>query len=108
MKCPKCQFENREEAKFCEQCGTRLACKCPDCGAEVSLTARFCAECGHALRVSSEQLPKDLSFEEKLEKIQCYLPGGLIENEGTIEPSDWWYPSPWYIPERSKRSAIPR
>ncbi len=31
----------------------------------------------------------------------------LIE-DGIAEPGDWWYPSPWYIPERGKISAIPR
>ena len=31
----------------------------------------------------------------------------LIE-DGIAEPGDWWYPSPWYIPQRDKISAIPR
>ena len=31
----------------------------------------------------------------------------LIE-DGLVEPGDWWYPSPWYIPEEKKISAIPR
>jgi beta-carotene ketolase (CrtO type) len=31
----------------------------------------------------------------------------LIE-DGIAEPGDWWYPSPWYIPQQGKRSAIPR
>jgi beta-carotene ketolase (CrtO type) len=31
----------------------------------------------------------------------------LIE-DGIAEPGDWWYPSPWYIPEEGKISAIPR
>jgi len=31
----------------------------------------------------------------------------LIE-DGIAEPGDWWYPSPWYIPEQGKISAIPR
>ena len=30
----------------------------------------------------------------------------LIE-DGIAEPGDWWYPSPWYIPERGKISAVP-
>jgi len=30
----------------------------------------------------------------------------LIE-DGIAEPGGWWYPSPWYIPERGKISAIP-
>ncbi len=31
----------------------------------------------------------------------------LIE-DGIAEPGDWWYPSPWYIPEEGKISAVPR
>ncbi|MGB2854301.1 MAG: FAD-dependent oxidoreductase [Dehalococcoidia bacterium] len=31
----------------------------------------------------------------------------LIE-DGIAEPGDWWYPSPWYIPQEEKISAIPR
>ena len=30
----------------------------------------------------------------------------LIE-DGIAEPGNWWYPSPWYIPQPGKRSAIP-
>jgi phytoene dehydrogenase-like protein len=31
----------------------------------------------------------------------------LIE-DGLAEPGKWWYPSPWYIPQKDKISAIPR
>ena len=31
----------------------------------------------------------------------------LIE-DGIAQPGDWWYPSPWYIPEKGKISAVPR
>jgi phytoene dehydrogenase-like protein len=31
----------------------------------------------------------------------------LIE-DGLVEPGKWWYPSPWYIPQQGKISAIPR
>jgi len=31
----------------------------------------------------------------------------LIE-DGLVEPGDWWYPSPWYIPQEGKISAKPR
>ncbi|MEA1959236.1 MAG: NAD(P)/FAD-dependent oxidoreductase [Chloroflexota bacterium] len=30
----------------------------------------------------------------------------LIE-DGIAEPGDWWYASPWYIPEKGKISAVP-
>ena len=54
MKCPKCQTDNPEGAKFCN-------------------------ECGHNLTLPSEPSPEDLSFDEKLDKIQRYLPKGLTE-----------------------------
>ena len=36
-------------------------------------------KCGHDVAVPSQAPPVDLSFEEKLDKIQRYLPGGLTE-----------------------------
>ena len=37
MKCPKCQSENREKIKFCEDCGTELELECPACKAKILL-----------------------------------------------------------------------
>src|SRR5262249_21327788 len=37
------------DARFCEDCGARLAFACPQCGAEVSPGKRFCRACGVAL-----------------------------------------------------------
>jgi class 3 adenylate cyclase/tetratricopeptide (TPR) repeat protein len=79
MKCPKCQFENREGIKFCEECGAKMELRCPKCGAEVPLGRKFCGECGHDLTLPSKPIPKELSFEEKLAKIQRYLPKDLTQ-----------------------------
>ena len=49
MKCPKCQFENREGARFCLECGEKLELDCPKCGKTFPLSARFCDECGRRL-----------------------------------------------------------
>jgi class 3 adenylate cyclase/tetratricopeptide (TPR) repeat protein len=46
MRCPQCQAENPEGARFCEECGARLARACAQCGAEVSPGKRFCWSCG--------------------------------------------------------------
>lgn len=54
MKCPQCQFENPDGAKFCIECGNRMV-------------------------PGSEHSSQLLSFEKKLEKIQQYLPDGLTE-----------------------------
>jgi len=79
MKCPKCQFENREGVRFCEQCGAKMESACPNCGAKIPLGSKFCGECGYNLTLPSEQPLKDLSFDEKLDKIQRYLPKGITE-----------------------------
>jgi len=49
MRCASCGFENPTGAKFCEECGARLAHVCPACGHEVGASAKFCSECGAAL-----------------------------------------------------------
>jgi class 3 adenylate cyclase len=47
MKCPRCAFENRPQAKFCEECAASLARACANCGTQLSATAKFCPECAH-------------------------------------------------------------
>jgi class 3 adenylate cyclase/tetratricopeptide (TPR) repeat protein len=79
MKCPKCQSENREGAEFCRECGHKLELACPQCGNMNPPGSKFCDGCGHDLTIAAEPTPKPLSFEEKLEKLQRYLPGGLTE-----------------------------
>lgn len=57
MKCPKCQNENKENAKFCVKCGCRLEPAasgspgaenqtCSKCGAVLTPGAKFCTKCG--------------------------------------------------------------
>jgi len=81
MKCPKCQFENREEAIFCRKCGSSLELKiiCPKCSSSNPVDSSFCEKCGHNLSLSVKPPPKELSSEEKIDKIQRYLPKGLAE-----------------------------
>jgi len=49
MKCPKCNFDNPEAAKFCVQCGSRQMIVCPECGQSNLSGFKFCSECGHNL-----------------------------------------------------------
>jgi class 3 adenylate cyclase/tetratricopeptide (TPR) repeat protein len=79
MKCPQCHTENPEARKFCKECGIKLTLICPQCGSENFPGDKFCGECGHNLSLPSEPSPKDLSLDEKLAKIQRYLPKGLTE-----------------------------
>ena len=79
MRCPKCQFENPDDAQFCIECGNPIEFHCPQCSAITPATGKFCKACGHNLILPSEPPSEELSFNEKIEKIQRYLPKGLTE-----------------------------
>src|SRR5262249_44341610 len=49
MRCPQCQAENPERARFCEDCGARLEFRCPHCGEAATPGKKFCASCGGSL-----------------------------------------------------------
>lgn len=78
MKCPQCQVENPEDSIFCFDCGVRIELKCPECHKYLPIGAKFCNKCGHDLRKPKEAPLKDISFDQKLNKIQKYLPKGLV------------------------------
>jgi class 3 adenylate cyclase/tetratricopeptide (TPR) repeat protein len=58
MKCPNCQYVNREEAVFCLECGAELGVKCPGCDKPLPPQAKFCDACGCDLRKHREPEPR--------------------------------------------------
>jgi class 3 adenylate cyclase/tetratricopeptide (TPR) repeat protein len=80
MKCPQCHHENPDDAKFCNECANKLELICPECKKSNPPGSKFCNECAHNLTITSlEPEPKEPSVDEKLDKIQRYLPKGLAE-----------------------------
>jgi class 3 adenylate cyclase/tetratricopeptide (TPR) repeat protein len=79
MKCLKCHFQNPEGLTLCSKCGAELEKVCPRCSFRNPPQFKFCGECGHGLNFRIEPSPRELSFDEKLRKIQRYLPTGLTE-----------------------------
>ena len=63
MQCPKCRFDNREEAKFCIDCGNKLEINCSKCSHLNPPATKFCEECGSSLTLASEKAPKAFSFD---------------------------------------------
>lgn len=50
MKCPKCNTDNREKVKFCEECGAKFEMECPSCRSIIPIDKKFCGKCGHKLQ----------------------------------------------------------
>lgn len=65
MKCPKCQFDNRQAARFYLRCGEKLELTCPQCGTIFPLSAKFCDECGHDLGQPTA-VPTKVYIDDKL------------------------------------------
>ncbi|MGV7222898.1 MAG: adenylate/guanylate cyclase domain-containing protein [Nitrospinales bacterium] len=78
MQCPKCQFDNREGVKFCEECGAKFELECPACKANIPLERKFCGECGYNLisakdnfgeKSKAESLPFRPSIKESINDV---------------------------------------
>ena len=59
MKCPNCQTENLEEAKFCKKCGHSFQVElvCSRCGRTNTPDSEFCIECGQRLAEAATTPP---------------------------------------------------
>jgi tetratricopeptide (TPR) repeat protein len=57
MRCPHCEANTPDGAKFCIECGTPLKPRRPRCGAETLPRAKFCGECGTPLTAQSPAPP---------------------------------------------------
>jgi len=81
MKCPECQFDNREGAKFCKKCGVKLELACLQCKSVFAADSIFCDECGYNLRLPEKDPPVDYS------EPQFYTPKFLAEKILTTRSS---------------------
>lgn len=81
MECPKCHFENAAEAKFCNECGSKLEISCSKCGKTNLSGSKFCNECGRDLRELEEAASVDYS------KPQSYTPKYLADKILTTRSS---------------------
>jgi class 3 adenylate cyclase/tetratricopeptide (TPR) repeat protein len=72
MQCPRCQHENPLQAKFCLECGARVALSCTKCRSELPASAKFCLECG-------EPVASQATAERRFASPESYTPKHLAE-----------------------------
>ena len=83
MKCPKCQFENRESAAFCGKCSAELVRVCAQCGAENPPENNFCDKCASSLSEPIATIPVDYS--EPQSYTPRYLADKILTTRSSIE-----------------------
>jgi len=81
MECPGCQFQNDDDARFCNECGHKLEIACPECGKSNQPGSKFCKECGHDIKKPQDTVPVDYS------QPQSYTPKHLKDKILTTRSS---------------------
>jgi class 3 adenylate cyclase/tetratricopeptide (TPR) repeat protein len=82
MKCPRCQHENPPHAKFCLECGARVALTCTKCRSELPAGANFCLECGQAVASQATAEPRFTSPESYTPK---HLAEKILTSKSALE-----------------------
>ena len=107
MNCPVCGHPNRENARFCDECGERFARACGSCQAELRPAAKFCDECGTPVagtaqtRAPADHTPKHLA--EKILGSKSAMEGErkqltvlFADVKGSMEISEDLDPEAWH------------
>ena len=81
MKCQKCQHDNSDNAKFCEQCAAPLTQTCGNCGSQAPSTAKFCPQCGHPLK----RIPEDPRNASLKSHVPQHLVDKILTSKAALE-----------------------
>jgi hypothetical protein len=87
MQCPRCQHENRQERRFCAECGAPFDFACPACAFVNEPGEKFCGGCGIALSGASSSRASFGRHETEAElRFQAVLPAvlGLLHGQRRI------------------------
>jgi class 3 adenylate cyclase/tetratricopeptide (TPR) repeat protein len=90
MRCPKCQFDNKEEAKFCKKCGTKLELVCSSCGHPYEEDSLFCEQCGQRLKevVAAEREVPEAEGERKYVTVLFSDLSGYTSMSEKLDPEE--------------------
>src|SRR5881628_1986341 len=85
MKCPRCQAENREGARFCRECGATLSAVCWSCGAKVEAGSKFCDGCGASLDAPPASGPRASRFASPESYTPTHLAERILTSKSAME-----------------------
>jgi class 3 adenylate cyclase/tetratricopeptide (TPR) repeat protein len=56
MQCPQCRQDNRDDAKFCRECGVPFGTFCTTCRSHLRPGSKYCDSCGSAVLLANVEL----------------------------------------------------
>lgn len=65
MQCTKCQFQNIDGVRFCNECGFQFTISCPKCNKANPPGSKFCNECGYDFGKTSATTPQPVETPSK-------------------------------------------
>src|SRR3989441_28619 len=85
MRCPRCQAENREGARFCRECGATFSAVCWSCGAKVEAGSKFCDGCGASLDAPPASGPRASRFASPESYTPTHLAERILTSKSAME-----------------------
>jgi class 3 adenylate cyclase/tetratricopeptide (TPR) repeat protein len=85
MQCPQCQYEPPADAKFCPECGSKLAILCVQCWTANDPGHKFCKQCGQPLASASAQVPGATTVASPQSYTPKYLAEKILTSRSTLE-----------------------
>src|SRR5216110_1324644 len=85
MKCPRCQAENREGARFCRECGATFGAVCSSCGAKVEAGSKFCDGCGAPVDATTAPGPGSSRFASPESDVPKHLAEKILTSKSAME-----------------------
>src|SRR5256712_13974225 len=85
LRCPRCQAENREGARFCRECGATFSAVCWSCGAKVEAGSKFCDGCGASLDAPPASGPRASRFASPESYTPTHLAERILTSKSAME-----------------------
>ena len=105
MTCGACGAQNRDDQRFCTNCGAALAVLCTNCGSPAAPRQRFCGQCGTPLAAEPSpeltsaaggaapparaERPHELQGERKQLTVLFADIKGSMDMQADLDPEEW-------------------
>lgn len=90
IKCSKCSSENRDDKKYCSNCGAELSVvkHCPNCGYEYDPGDHFCGKCGNNLAQEPSKSPQPVQPQTETQQVEKESEAGTFRKHVTVLVTD--------------------